>query len=80
MDASPHTERTEADVVSALSRRLRTALALHEEGVAMKRAQLRRQNQAASEEAVSRRLAEWLGTRPGAELGDAEGLGKPAGG
>jgi hypothetical protein len=44
----------------------------------MKRAQLRRENRAATEEEISRRLAEWLRTRPGAALGDAEGLGKPA--
>jgi hypothetical protein len=79
MDASDDAE-TEEDVLSALSRRLRTALALYEDGVAMKRARLRRQNQTASEEEVARRLAEWLRTRPGAALGDAEGFGKPAAG
>jgi hypothetical protein len=78
MNAKPSAERTEAAVLSAVSRRLRTALALHEDGVAMKRAQLRRQNPAANEEGVARRLAEWLRTRPGAEFGDAEGLGKPS--
>lgn len=77
MKANSPAERTEADVLSAAARRLRTALALHEDGVAMKRAQLRRQNQTTNEEGIARRLAEWLRTRPGAELGDAEGLGKP---
>jgi hypothetical protein len=44
----------------------------------MKRAQLRRQYQSASEEEIKRRLALWLRTRPGAPFGDAEGLGKAA--
>jgi hypothetical protein len=78
MTVRTHFARTEADMASAPSRRLRTALALHEDGVAMKRAQLRRQNRAASDEEIARRLAEWLRTRPGATHGDAEGQGKPA--
>jgi len=81
MNVSPDLQPTAAaeDALGAASRRLRTALALHDDGVAMKRAQLRRENIAATEEEVSRRLADWLRTRPGAALGDAEGLGKPAG-
>ncbi len=78
MNARTHFERVDADVLSCLSRRLQTAFALHEAGVAMKRAQLRRQNRAASDEEIARRLAEWLRTRPGAAFGDAEGPGEPA--
>lgn len=78
MNVRTHFACTEADAASAPSRRLRTALALHEDGVAMKRAQLRRQNRAASDEEIARRLSEWLRTRPGATHGDAEGTGKLA--
>jgi hypothetical protein len=78
MNVRTHFACAEADIASAPSRRLRTALALHEDGVAMKRAQLRRQNRTASDEEIARRLAEWLRTRPGATHGDAEGAGKPA--
>jgi hypothetical protein len=46
-----------------VSRRLRTALSLYESGVAMKRAQLRRQDAAASEQEIANRLAIWLRTR-----------------
>jgi hypothetical protein len=64
----------QADELRALAARLRTALSLHESGVAMKRAQLRRQDRAASEEEIARRLALWLRTRPGATLGDVEAI------
>lgn len=67
-------ERPPPDELRVLSERLRTALALHQDGVAMKRAQLRRQDGAASEEVITMRLAAWLRKRPGAALGDAEGL------
>jgi hypothetical protein len=60
----------------AVSRRLRTALALHESGVAMRRAQLRAQDRAATTEEIERRLAAWLRARPGAPLGDAEGIAR----
>jgi len=66
-----------AETLEVLARRLRTALALCESGVAMKRAQLRRQDLAASEE-IGRRLTIWLRTRPGAPFGDAEGKGRAA--
>lgn len=56
--------------------KLRTALLLFDSGVAMKRAQLHRQDPEASEETISRRVSTWLRTRPGALRGDAEG---PAG-
>jgi hypothetical protein len=66
----------ERDVLRALSKRLRTALALHDSGVAMRRAQLRARDRAASDEEIERRLAVWLRTRPGAPLGDAEGIAR----
>ena len=61
------------DDVRAVAVKLRTALLLFDSGVAMKRAQLRRQDPEASEEEISRRVAVWLRTRPGALHGDAEG-------
>jgi hypothetical protein len=68
------TERPAPEVLLRLSSRLRTALALYESGVAMKRAQLRREHRAAGELEIARRLAAWLRTRPGAPFGDAEGV------
>jgi hypothetical protein len=68
--------RVQRDPLGALSRRLRTALALHDSGVAMRRAQLRAHDRAASDEEIERRLAVWLRTRPGASLGDAEGIAR----
>jgi hypothetical protein len=70
------TQRPAPEVLLALSRRLRTALALYESGIAMKRAQLRRQDGAAGEQEIASRLAAWLRTRPGALFGDAEGIGR----
>jgi hypothetical protein len=71
-------ERLSAETLAVLSRRLRTALALYDSGIAMKRAQLRRQHPTASEEEIKRRLTAWLRTRPGAPFGDAEGTAKTA--
>jgi hypothetical protein len=42
------TQAPSAEALEVLSRRLRTALALYESGIAMKRAQLRRQDRTAS--------------------------------
>lgn len=64
---------SQPDDSRAVAARLRTALLLFDSGVAMKRAQLRRQDPAAAEEEIARRLAVWLRTRPGALHGDAEG-------
>lgn len=69
-------ERPSAETLAVLSRRLLTALALFESGVAMKRAQLRRQDPTASEEEIRRCLTDWLRSRPGAPYGDAEGIGR----
>jgi hypothetical protein len=76
MNAVGIVERPLPDELRVLSERLRTALALHKDGVAMKRAQLRRQDRTASEEEITMRLAAWLRTRPGASFGDAEGIGR----
>jgi hypothetical protein len=57
--------------------KLRLALALFESGVAMMRQKLRRDHPDASEAEVDRLLTAWLRTRPGAELGDAQGVPRP---
>ena len=53
--------------------RLRLALDLFAFGESMMRERLRRLDPARSDREIERRLAEWLGTRPGAELGDSAG-------
>jgi hypothetical protein len=57
------------------SANLLAALRMYEPGVAMKRAQLRREDPSADEQEITRRVNRWLRTRPGAEYGDAEGKG-----
>ena len=52
---------------------LRVALDLFETGVAVMRENLRRQHPNADEDELTRRLAAWLQSRPGAEAGDADG-------
>lgn len=54
--------------------RFRMALEMHEEGVRMMRQNLRRQNPGATDETIESLLGAWLGDRPGAEFGDAEGV------
>lgn len=53
--------------------RLRTALRLFDDGVALMRQNLHRADPDASEEEIARRLAAWLRRRPGAEHGDGAG-------
>lgn len=53
--------------------RLRLALDMFEDGVALKRQNLRRADPQASDEEIDRRLRAWLYERPGAEHGDAVG-------
>jgi hypothetical protein len=55
--------------------RLRAALALFDDGVALMRQNLRRAHPDASEDEIERRLRTWLRDRPGAEHGD--GVGRP---
>lgn len=57
----------------AAAERLRTALDLHDAGVALMRQNLRREFPEASEDEIDRRLGAWLQHRPGAEYGDAVG-------
>ncbi|MEE8601302.1 hypothetical protein [Euzebya tangerina] len=53
--------------------RLRSALALHDAGVALMRQNLRRRHPDEDEEQIAARLRAWLRTRPGAEYGDTVG-------
>ncbi len=55
------------------ARKLATALDLHEFGVAMMRATLRRRHPDLDDEEIEQRLSQWLRVRPGAEHGDAPG-------
>jgi hypothetical protein len=57
--------------------RLRAALALFDDGIALMRQNLRRRHPDISEGHVERLLGEWLRRRPGAEHGD--GVGTPRG-
>ncbi len=54
--------------------RLEAALEMWEDGVSIMRENLRRQSADATDEEIEVALDTWLTTRPGAELGDAEGL------
>jgi hypothetical protein len=53
--------------------RLRIALRLHDEGVAMHRLTLRRRHPELRADEIEAKLQAWLAERPGAELGDGEG-------
>lgn len=53
--------------------RLRMALELFEDGVALQRQNLRRAHPDASDEEIAQLLRAWLRERPGAEHGDAVG-------
>lgn len=55
--------------------RLRTALALHGDGVALMRQNLRRRHPDAAAQEIEQLLQAWLLDRPGAEYGD--GVGRP---
>jgi hypothetical protein len=55
--------------------RLRTSLALFEDGVRRMRATLRRQHPDASDEQIDAMGGSWHAPRPGAEHGD--GVGRP---
>lgn len=61
-------------LLAQASARFRAAIELHEAGVAMKRAQLRRQHPELDDVGIAELLGAWLRERPGAEHGDvAEG-------
>jgi hypothetical protein len=53
---------------------LELALEMFEDGVAIQRENLRRRYPRASDAEIERALADWLASRPGAELGDGEGV------
>jgi hypothetical protein len=55
---------------------LRQAFDLHDAGVSMMRARLRREHPDEDDAAVDARLTAWLHRRPGAEFGDAEGVAR----
>jgi len=58
-----------------LAEKLRSSLAMSEDGFNMKRQQLRRRNPEADEAEIDRLFRAWLQERPGAEHGD--GVGRP---
>lgn len=60
---------TKADV----GRKLREALDLHDAGVSLMRARLRRQHPGADAGTIDRHLQTWLRSRPGAVWGDTAG-------
>jgi hypothetical protein len=64
-----------ATMASEEAARLRLALAMFEDGVALQRQNLRRADPDASDGEIQRRLDAWLHERPGAEHGD--GVGRP---
>jgi hypothetical protein len=53
--------------------KLRLALDLFEDGVALMRQKLRRSSPEATDAEIERALKAWLSTRPGAEHGDSYG-------
>jgi len=61
----------------AAAERMRQAFDLHDAGVSMMRAKLRRDHPDADDAEIDDRLRAWLHTRPGAEFGDAEGIPRP---
>ncbi len=62
------------DPPSTPAQRLRMSLAMYEDGLAIEREKLRRQHPDADDETIGRLLAAWLQHRPGALLGDADGV------
>lgn len=60
-----------------LVERLREALRMHDEGVALMRQNLRRSHPDAGDERIEELLIAWLRERPGAEQGDGEGRAVP---
>ena len=58
---------------AVVQERFRTALALFDVAVRMKRQNLRRKHPTASDAEIEAWVREWLLRRPGAEHGDADG-------
>lgn len=63
------------DTNETAARRLRLAFDLYAAGEAIMRQNLERRHPEASESEIERLLVVWLQTRPGAEAGDADGVG-----
>ena len=59
--------------MSSMSDAFRTTLDLFKTGVDLMSQNLRRKHPQANEDAIDRRLRQWLLERPGAELGDSAG-------
>ena len=59
--------------MSSMSDAFRTTLDLFKTGVDLMSQNLRRKHPQANEDAIDRRLRQWLLERPGAELGDSTG-------
>lgn len=64
-------------IMSEAAARLRTALSLHDDGVALMRQNLCRRHPEASDAEIDALLNAWLRERPGAGQGDAEGSPGP---
>ncbi len=60
-----------------MAERLQLALDMHETGVELMRARLRREHPDADEAALDAMLTRWLRQRPGAEFGDSAGSPRP---
>jgi hypothetical protein len=56
-----------------MAERLQLALDMHEAGVELMRARLRREHPDADEATLDAMLTSWLRQRPGAEFGDSAG-------
>ena len=67
------THPTYSFTMPSMSDAFQTTLDLFNTGLDLMRQNLRRQHPHANEEAIDRRLRQWLLERPGAELGDSAG-------
>jgi hypothetical protein len=67
---------TNADNLDAAGR-LRIAFELSDMSIEIMRQNLRRQHPDLGDAEIQAKLQEWLWTRPGAELGDGEGVPRP---
>ncbi len=63
--------------MSVEAERLRAALQMHQDGVALMRQNLRRRHDDADEDQIDALVGLWLRERPGAQHGHAEGTPVP---
>ena len=73
MDLAYAAYPTYSFIMPSMSDAFRTTLDLFNTGVELMRQNLRRRYPQATEDAIDRRLIQWLLERPGAELGDSAG-------